>query len=106
MQLPDGRPKGMKLILQERGVCTDGMVAEKLREKQQTFEDFATQKSLLEEMVESRGHLCMFIPKFHCELNPIERVWCHAKKHTRANCNGSIVRLCKINSRSVSDSNT
>ena len=30
MQLPDGRPKGMKLILLERGVCTDGMVAEKI----------------------------------------------------------------------------
>ena len=96
MQLPDGRPKGMKLILEERGVCTDGMVAEKLREKLQTFEDFKTQKSLLEEMVEARGHICMFIPKFHCELNPIERVWCHAKKHTRANCNGSIVRLRKL----------
>ena len=71
----------------------DGMVADKMKEKLQTFEDFATQKSLLEELVESRGHLCMFIPKFHCELNPIEGVWCHAKKQTRAHCNGSIVRL-------------
>ncbi len=34
--------------------------------------------------------------KYHCELNPIERNWCHAKKHTRAHCNGSIVRLRKI----------
>jgi hypothetical protein len=38
----------------------------------------------------------LYLPKFHCELNPIERVWCHAKKHTRAYCNGSIVRLRKI----------
>lgn len=38
----------------------------------------------------------MYIPKFHCELNPIESCWCHAKKHTRAHCNGSIVRLRKI----------
>ena len=29
-------------------------------------------------------------------MNPIERVWCHAKKYARANCNGSIVRLRKI----------
>ena len=24
------------------------------------------------------------IPKFHCELNPIERVWAYSKKYTRA----------------------
>ena len=34
--------------------------------------------------------------QFHCELNPIEHCWCHAKKHTRAYCNASIVRLRKI----------
>ena len=28
----------------------------------------------------------MFIPKFHCEINQIERVWCSAKKYTRAHC--------------------
>ena len=28
----------------------------------------------------------MFIPKFHCEINPIECVWCHAKQYTRAQC--------------------
>ena len=47
-------------------------------------------------MVESRGHVCLYLPKFHCELNPIEMCWCHAKKHTRAYCNGFIIRLRKI----------
>lgn len=28
----------------------------------------------------------MFTPKFHCEINPTERVWCHAKRYTRAHC--------------------
>ena len=28
----------------------------------------------------------LFLLKFHCELNPIERCWCHAKKYTRAYC--------------------
>ena len=37
-----------------------------------------------------------FFPKFHCELNAIERNWCHAKKYTRAHCNGSITRLRRI----------
>ena len=32
MVLPDGTPKGMKIILQERGVNVKGMTANKMRE--------------------------------------------------------------------------
>lgn len=60
-------------------------------------QDFKADKTtLLQQLVESRGHVCLYLPKFHCELNPIEQCWCHAKKYTRAHCNGSIVRLRKI----------
>ena len=96
MVLDDGRPKGMKIILKERGVDTHGMNAEKMREKLNTYEDFKIQKTILEEYVEQRGHLCLYYPKYHCELSPIERVWCHSKKHTRAYANGTITRLRKI----------
>lgn len=27
-----------------------------------------------------------FILKFHCELNPIERIWAESKKYTREHC--------------------
>ena len=64
-----------------------------MREALNTFEDFKTKKSLLEEKVESRGHLCIFSPKFHCELNATEWVWCHAKKYSRAYANGTIAKL-------------
>ena len=96
MVLPDGRPKGMKIILQERGVDTSGMNAEKMKEIMEEFEDFKNKTTLVEEKVQARGHLCMFFPKFHCELNASERCWCHSKKHTRAYANGSITRLRKI----------
>ena len=51
---------------------------------------------MVEQKLRERGHLCKFFPKFHCELNVIERCWCHAKKYTRAHSNGSILRLRKI----------
>ncbi|KAF8233946.1 hypothetical protein L208DRAFT_1264613 [Tricholoma matsutake] len=37
--------------------------------------DFALQKSQLKEFVTSRGHICDFYPKYHCELNFIEQYW-------------------------------
>jgi hypothetical protein len=38
-------------------------------------EDFANEKPMLQHYIEGRGHICMFLPKFHCKLNPIEMVW-------------------------------
>ena len=35
-------------------------------------EDFSSSKTLLEEELEKRGAKCIFTPKFHPELNPVE----------------------------------
>ncbi|ALO60548.1 hypothetical protein CNE00345 [Cryptococcus deneoformans JEC21] len=35
-------------------------------------EDVRSQISMLEAAIACRGHLCIFLPKFRCELNPIE----------------------------------
>jgi hypothetical protein len=43
-------------------------------------EDFASEKPLLQLIIERAGHKCLFLPKFHCELNPIEMVWGQAKR--------------------------
>lgn len=84
MLLEDGTPKGMRTVLEERGVNTKGMIAEKLREELMIL-DFP----ILEEVIAARNHICLFIPRFHCELNPIERSWCHSKKYTREHCTGT-----------------
>ena len=34
--------------------------------------DFLAQKSALVEIIENVGYVCIFFPKFHCELNFIE----------------------------------
>ena len=37
-------------------------------------DDFQLQVSLLEQKIITKGHICTFLSKFHCELNPIEMV--------------------------------
>lgn len=38
-------------------------------------QDFLDEKPLLQLVIEQAGHKCYFLPKFHCELNPIEMYW-------------------------------
>ena len=40
--------------------------------------------------MEEKEHIVYMLPKFHCELNPIERVWVQAKRYSKAYCNYSI----------------
>ena len=37
--------------------------------------DFQAEIPLLQQVIEAAGHKCYFLPKFHCELNPIEMYW-------------------------------
>ena len=45
----DGTPKGMRAVLEERGVHTTGMRAKKMRDLLETFPDFNGHKTLLED---------------------------------------------------------
>ena len=47
---------------------------------------FQGQKSLVQETIEALGHLCLILPKFHCELNFIEFFWGAVKKYLHDNC--------------------
>ena len=45
------------------------------------------------------GHIVYMIPmipKFHCELNPIERVWAQAKRYAKAHCKYNIQSLRNV----------
>ena len=88
-------PKGIKTVLQERGCLPAGKlpnVKYKVRcpdlilyptialDKPPcclarllfSYYDFYYQKSAIATLIKERGHKCIFLPKFHCELNPIE----------------------------------
>ncbi len=86
MKTPGGEAKGLESVLTEHGFNTKGIKAK--CKPVCPFEntdcclacilswqsDFVNQKSMIETLVEKAGHLCMFLPKFHCGLNPIEMV--------------------------------
>ena len=86
-------PRGMKDVLKQRGCYHPKMKVEDMKKELSSHPDFANEKNKLETFIHSHGHACLFIPKFHCELNPIERCWSQAKRYTRAYCNYNIVGL-------------
>lgn len=108
-----GEPKGIQVVLEERGLwprgglyldCTtrdslpkerrkhigDACCARRLLSQQP---DFKAQKGRVQEVVETRGHMVLFYPKFHCELNWIEYFWARVKEYTRAHCGYNIKSL-------------
>ena len=82
MTLSDRTPKEMKMILEERGVNTSGMKKEDMRKVLASHSDFCNEKSRIEKILIAQGHIPIFLPKFHPELNPIERVWAQLKRYT------------------------
>ena len=91
--------KGMQVILQERGhheianknaqckdfKCPPGVRDCCCRRFLYTEPDFAQGESNLEILAKELGVEVMFLPKFHCELNPIEQCWGYAKRVYRLN---------------------
>ncbi|KAL7277876.1 hypothetical protein ACG7TL_008823 [Trametes sanguinea] len=47
--------------------------------------DFTNIESILEQVCQEEGFRVVFLPKFHCEINPIEQCWGHAKHEYRLN---------------------
>ena len=93
MNFPSGVSKGLSIVLQERGINTQSLIADQMREILRNHPDFKYEKSRIEHFIEGKGHIVYLLPKYHCELNPIERVWAQAKRYSKAHCNYSIVSL-------------
>jgi hypothetical protein len=118
MQQPDGiTARGLRDVLLERGLWPDGGLKRqcdpqyRLSELKKCVErgqyccaaatmalqpDFWEQKSMLEEAIESRGHIALFLPKFHPEFNWIEPCWAREKDFTRHHCGYTIASLRNI----------
>ena len=80
----------------KRGVNTYGMNADQMREILGSHPDFKNEKSLVERsLMEEKMHVVYLLPKYHCELNSIEKVWAQSKWYTKAYCSYSIHPLRK-----------
>ena len=103
-----GRHKGMETLLMERSLLQPGSSLRGACESKSAHaannrccckrllasqSDFKSETSGLDRVVTSGGHRCLFLPKYHCELNWIERYWGASKKYARRHCGYSLTAL-------------
>jgi transposase len=55
--------------------------------------NFQEQQSLVQEVIKAARHMCIFLPKFHCELNFIEFFWGAVKQYLREHCDYTFTTL-------------
>ena len=65
-----------------------------MRETLKSFPDFKFEISHIQRLLtEENGYIVYMVPKYHCELNPIESVWAQAKRYTETYCKYNIQSL-------------
>ncbi|CUA68743.1 hypothetical protein RSOLAG22IIIB_13833 [Rhizoctonia solani] len=93
---PQGAFKGMAQILKERGIpnahklklvcpseCPPGSTNCCARRTMMNQPDILAQKSIIQIQAAAEGFSVIYLPKYHCELNPIEQCWGAAKRMYR-----------------------
>ncbi len=73
----------MNKVLEERGINTACMLAEDMQTVLSFHDDFQNEKTIVELSLSDRGHIVMFVPKFHLRLTPLS-VFGDKQKYTVA----------------------
>ncbi|CAB1104296.1 unnamed protein product [Ectocarpus sp. CCAP 1310/34] len=94
-----GKLKGLKQVLFERGLWNADMSMKGIKKGQQKYdpalcmpvglgtqEDLASVEPSLVVFVKRREGVAIILPKYHCEINPIELVWGRSKYWVRQHC--------------------
>ena len=90
----NGKSKGLKIIARELGLEFDSKIrVDELRKIVSVHPAFSNSTKLL---ADKYGIKIVFCPKYHCELNPIEGLWCDQKQYIRKNTDQSFVTLKKL----------
>ena len=50
---------------------------------------------MVSQLIHERGHICIFLPKFHCDLNWAENHLGKAKPFVRTLCDGTWLAMCQ-----------
>ena len=86
-----GTAKGLRTVFRERGYTDEWLhqkTLDQLVAETQTnpdFVDFTCSTSIIQDIIHAHNprYRCLYLPKFHCELNPIEvsaeYVICHGR---------------------------
>ncbi|CAB1108389.1 unnamed protein product [Ectocarpus sp. CCAP 1310/34] len=57
---------------------------------------FREELNMVEKLFKAHGHLCIFLPKYHPELNAIERYWGYIKHLLRLHCEYSLRHMLQV----------
>jgi hypothetical protein len=91
--------RGLRAILQERGLLTTDMKQDEMVRVLSECSDFKAQATIVEELVATYGrwkHRVVMVPKFHCELNPPELKFAIAKGRARKRCTGKMQTFKRV----------
>ncbi len=91
--------KDLKLIPKDAKVNDKVYSLNKLRELLSKHDAFKN-KSNLEILAEKYGVCLKFVPKYHCELSPIEALWAFMKNYVRSNTEGTFESMKKLMEKS------
>ena len=86
----------MRIVSAERGINTARMNSDDMSIVLANYSTFQEERTVVEAYLLCLGYQVLFIPKFHCEQNPMEHVWGQAKVYTCKFTNFSLIRFRKI----------
>ena len=97
----DGMSKGLKHIASELGILTleENILCNDLKKLLAVHPAFFSE-SKLECLAKTYGVKITFCPKYHCEMNPIEGLWCNSKRYVRSRTNQTHAKMCSLISES------
>lgn len=82
------------MLSSKNAVSTQSLNAKDIRSILVNHKDFKNEQQKLIGFLKSKGHVALFLPKFHPELTPIERVRAISKNYAKAYCKYTLHSLC------------
>ena len=83
----------MKAVLGEREIDISRLTEKRMREILSGMDDFKFERDLVERTLKARGHQCIFLPKYHCELKTKKGYGAKPKTTKENTCDYTFISL-------------